>query len=633
MRARVALSLVSVAFALAGCAASGAFSMSSDDNNLAALKQAFTTEAKPTPDKPTNATGKPLVFLVTATPKKLVAYDLAAEKQLWAVDADVTSRVVVGSKLVAAREGKDAIVARSVDSGKELWRASVPAGVTFLGAAADGERVFYVIEDKTGAKPTWFLVALGDGGKELWRADAPGTLGAPAARGGLVSLPFLTQWLTILDARTGVQLARIRQTDEALNFVRTTSDGVFYGSKGVFMLDDKSVTGTREGATYGQAKLPGEFVRTVYHFDAFNPIMAGYSAFDRNRILWRASAPSGGEGASKLGFRDGLATVFSFRFFFAFDAESGELRWAHQHPRYDIVSVEHTGTAIAYVSVEGEVGALDPKTGARLFEKKLGMRVTGATFDADGFKPGGAAAGDTTAGTVAALAAILVDKDTRFGAVKLFAVAALGKLPGAAASEALVKVILDEATPAPVYAKAGEALVARKDAEALPAIVKALDVQADYLSGARPRALEVLARAVGAIAKPQGAAALIPHLESPATPPGALRDIAEALGRCGNKDAIPALRSFLLIYRADPTYAADGGPLVAVIESLLALGGGAERELVQFVAYDPRTQAGVAEYAKYALQQTGPHGVGQKPAEAQPKATEPKTEPKTERGK
>jgi outer membrane protein assembly factor BamB len=595
MRVQTKLALV-LALCAVGCAGSEAFTLTSDDNNPQALQRAFATEAKPSNDKPVNATGKPLAFLVSAAPKKLIAYDLAAEKQLWAVDADISSRVVVGSTLVAAREGKDKIVARKVTDGKPLWSANIPTGATFLGAAADGERVFYVVEDKAGGKKIWYLIAL-EGGKEIWRADAPGTLGTPAARGGLVYMPFMTQWLTILDARTGAQLARIRETDEAVSFVRTTSDGVYYGSKGVFRLDDKSVSGNKEGATYGEAKLPGEFVRTTYHFDAFNPIMAGYSAYDRNRILWRADAKDG-----KLGFRDGLATVFSFRFFFAFDAQSGELKWAHQHPRYDIVSVEHTGTAIVYTSVEGEIGALDPQTGARLFEKKLGMRVTGATFDADGFHKK-ASAKDSAAGTVAALAGILVNKDTRFGAVKLFAVSALGKLEGEGASEALLKVILEETTPAPVFTKAAEQLVARKDPAVLPAIVKALARRYDYIAGTQPRALDVLARAVGAIGKPEGADALVAHLESPATPAGALKDIAEALGKCGNKDAIAPLRSFLLVYRADPAYAANGGPLVAVIESLLALGGGAERELVQFVANDARTQPAVAAYAEYALQQ------------------------------
>jgi outer membrane protein assembly factor BamB len=591
--------MVALAAALAlgaACTGGGSFGLSSADNDPAALARAFQLQKAPEPGKPMNGTGRPLAFLVsTGQGKKLVAWDLAAGKQIWAVDANVTSRVVVGAGFVAAREGEAAIVARSLDDGRELWKKGIDGKAEFLGAAADGDKVYYVIKEP-GSKPTWYVVALGGGGAELWRSAAPGTLGAPAARGGLVYIPFLSQWLTILDGATGKQLARIRQTDEELKFVRTTSDGVFYGSRGVFLLDDKSVTGTREGATYGTAKLPQEFVRGSYHFDAFNPVQAGYSAFDRNRFLWRAEANEG-----KLRFKDGLVVVFTFRFFFAFDAVTGELRWAHNHPKSDIVSVEHVGDAIVYVSLEGELGAIDAKTGARLAQQKLGMRITGATFDADGFMPKGEGAAPTD--TVGALAAMVGDRDSRFQAVKLFAISALGGVQGQGASSALLKVILDEKTPPPVYQKAAEVLVARKDAEALPLYLEALAVRHDYLAGTRPRAVEVLARAIGAIGKPEGAAALIPHLEDPQTPLGTVKEIAEALGKCGNKDAIPALRSFLLAYRADPMFAADSAALNAVIGALLAVGGGAERELVAFVAEDPRTQAPVAEYARYALSQ------------------------------
>src|SRR5262245_27699837 len=98
-------------------------------------------------------------------------------------------------------------------------------------------------------------------------------------------MPFLTQWLTILNANTGAQLARIREEDEAINYVRTTSNGVYFGSKSVFVLNENAIAGKKEGSTYGQAKLPEEFVRTFYHWDAFSTVQAGYSAFDRNRIL------------------------------------------------------------------------------------------------------------------------------------------------------------------------------------------------------------------------------------------------------------------------------------------------------------------------------------------------------------
>jgi outer membrane protein assembly factor BamB len=586
--------LLTAVVALAACKGGGTFGLSSDDNNPAALAKAFQAEQKPAAGKPMNASGKALAFLVSPNPKKLTAYDLDAGKVLWSVDAAVTSRVMVGSNMVAAREGDDSIVARDLATGKPSWTHKLDAKAKFLGAAADGERVFFVEQDDSGAKRTWFLVAIGPGGSELWRAEAPGTLGAPAARGGLVYMPFLSQWLTILDAKTGAQLARIRQTDEELSFVRTTSDGVFYGSKGVFMLDDKSVAGTRQGATYRTAKLPPEFVRSQnYHYDAFNPVQAGYSAFDRNRVLWRAKADGG-----KLAFEDNLVVVFTFRFFFAFDATTGELKWVHWHPGADVVSVEHVGASIVYVSLEGELGALDARTGARLFETKLDMRVTGATFDADGFRPKGEGEAPNTVG---ALAAIVADKDSRFQPVKLFAISSLGGVPGADASAALLKVILDDATPPPVYQKAAEVLVGRKDAAAMPMFLDALEPHYDFLAGTRPRAVEVLAKVLGAIGKPEAAPALIAQLEDPQTPLGTIKELADALGKCGNKDAIPPLRSFLLANRADPQFAGDSAPLNATINALLLLGGGAERELVAFVAEDPRTQPPVAEYARYAL--------------------------------
>jgi outer membrane protein assembly factor BamB len=455
-----------------------------------------------------------------------------------------------------------------------------------------------VVQDDSGAKRTWYLVAV-ENGAELWRADAPGTLGAPVARGGLVYMPFLTQWLTILDGATGEQLARIRQTDEAISFVRATSDGIFYGGKGVFVLDEKSVKGTRSAATYGQAQLPKEFVRTVYHFDAFSPVQTAYSAFDRNRVLWRAKSEGG-----NLVFEDGLAVVFSFRFFFAFDAQSGALRWAHAHPRNDLASVEHAGDAIFYVSTEGEIGAIDARSGGKIFEKKLSAkRITGATFDADGLVPAGTP-GETS--TVAVLAAIVADKDTRFNAVKLFATSALGSLEGQGVGKALLAVVLDPSTPAPVYQKAGEALVARQDKDALPALLAALNVKNDFLAGTKPRALEVLARAVGALGAVEAVPALVAHLSDPATPMSAIKDLAEALGAIKSKEAIPALRAFLLTYRADPAFGGDNPALPAVVDALLVVGGGAEREVVQFVADDARTLAGLAEYARFALKQTGP---------------------------
>src|SRR5262249_44628565 len=140
-----------------------------------------------------------------------------------------------------------------------------------------------------------FVAALDErSGSEKWRREAAGSLGAPAARGGLVFLPFMSQWMVVLDGASADELCRIRSTDEQVTFVRALPAGVFYGPAGVFALTERSVAGTRAGSSYAQAKFPGDFVRPVYAFDGYSPAQADYSAVDRNRVLWRGQADGAG---------------------------------------------------------------------------------------------------------------------------------------------------------------------------------------------------------------------------------------------------------------------------------------------------------------------------------------------------
>lgn len=599
---------LAAALALGACGGSGAFGLTSDDNNPAKLAAAFEKVTPPAAGKPVNATGKPLALLITRAdkrnnkPQSLVAYDLEGKSELWSVPADVTSKVVVGAAFVAHREGKAALVGRDVTSGKKLWSTGVDAG--FVGATADARRVFYVTADGGSGKRTWWLVALdGKTGAELWRADAPGQLGVPAARGGLVFSPFLKQWLAVLDAETGDQITRIRGIDEEISFVRATSEQVYFGSKlGVFLLDERAASGKRQESTYGSAKLP-EFVRAHYHWDAFDAVQSGYSAYDRNRILWRGSADG-----DALRFADGEVVVHTYRFFFAFDSKTGALRWAYNHPRVDVVGSAHLGTTIGFASMFGELGALDPATGQRTYAAKYDGQLVGATFDAEGWTPaGGDGDGQTT---VAALASIARDRDARYNDVKRFAIDALATLPGETVSRDLLALITDPRTPPKIYEKAVESLIKRKDPAGVPHLVKALAVEYDFIEGTKPKAVGVAAKAIGqvdpaAIAPAdRGAAveALLSQLHAPETSSADLAEVVRALGNVGGGNEIAPLRQFLITYRADPTLGAQVAVLSAAIDVLLARGGPAERELVAFVANDPRSHAGVAGYARQALE-------------------------------
>jgi outer membrane protein assembly factor BamB len=616
--------LLAVLIAAAGCGGSGTFALSSEDNNPQRLQEAFALVKAPKAGTPKNATGKAMVFLATGAnkkankPKQLVAYDLVGKSESWRVLADVNSKVAVGNKFVAFRAGERHLIGLDVATGKQLWKKDIGKG--FLGAAADSDRVFYVVISRSGSKPVWSLVALsGTSGTELWRADAPGQLGVPAARGGLVFSPFLKQWMAVLDAATGEQITRIRGIDEEISFVRATADNVFFGSKvGVFLLDERAASGRRAQSTYGTANLPKEFVRGHYHWDAFDVVQAGYSAYDRNRVLWRAAA----EG-DKLAFADSQVVAQSYRFFFAFDVVSGALRWAYSHPRVDVVGSTYLNGRIAFVSTMGEFSALESATGKLVYSAKLGAgeRILGATFDADGWMPAESNADAQT--TVAALAAIARDRDARFNTVKRFAIVALAQLPGGDVTRDLLALIRNERTPPNIYEKAAEVLVARREPAGMPHLLAGLEVHYDFITGTKPRAVGVVARAIAAMGDLEldgamrGSAvdALMGHLLQPKTSASDLVEIIKALGAIGGGAELPPLRSFLLAYRADPAFSTQLGPVSAAIDVLLASGGAGERELVGFVVDDKRSQKRVAEYAAKALLQTARSQDGAESAE------------------
>ncbi len=595
------LAAVALAAALAGCGGTQVFGLTSDDNNREALTQALAVRKLPAALAPHNAGGSPMVFAVTGgKARHLVAYDLGKGKPAWAVVADVQSRVAVGADFVVAREGQE-LVARGLADGAPRWRAAIDG--TFVGATADDHRAYQVFQTGDQQKPTWWLVAYdGASGKELWRQASPGQLGAPSAQGGLVMAPFLTQWLSILDGNTGTQLTRIRGIDQEISFVTTTADGAWFGSRaGVFRLDPAAASGARDTSTYGTAKVPAQLAKVTYAPDGFDPVQAGYSAADRTRIVWLA-APTG-DGWTWNG---GAVAVHYFRFVLGLDA-AGQVRWAYSQPRVELVGSTHTGAVIAGISAAGEVVALDPETGAvrgRAAIDVAGAPVLGATFDAEGWAPRGT---DEAPSTVSALVAIARDRDARFESVKELAVGTLAHLPGDQVTKDLLDMLADDRTSAKLRDTVAGVLVARADVGGLPALVDALSVKADVIAKTQPTAIGPVSRAVAALgdkpldpaARAGAVQALLGQLWSPALAIGDAVEVVRALRAIGQGGERAPLRTYLLIYRADPEFA-KADALVGAVVDALAGGGPDDRELLRFVAEDGRTQGPVAAVAKVA---------------------------------
>ena len=592
---------VVVASALAlGCGPKPVFRLSSDENNAYALEGALAKRQLPPSPAPVNSSGQPRVFALAAgasqtsqtsqTSKTIIAYDLAAGNVLWKTDADVQSRIWVGGDFLIELEGKQ-LVARDQARGAPRWKVDV--GGTFVGAAADHDRAYLVVREGT----TWWLSAFdGASGKQLWRESAAGQLGAPAAHGGVVYVPFLSQWLSILDGRTGAQLTRLRGLDEQISALRVTSTVAYYGSKqGMFRLDARSATGKRDQATYGQVKIPAQLERTTYSRDAYDAIQQGYTAADRTRVLWSSDASDAGP----MRLTGGGYAIHYFRYLFGF-GQGGELRWAYSQPRVELVATEHTGAVIAGVSTNGDIVALDPTTGELRAKRSLGtsVQIVGATFDADGWAP---TTEHAPVETIAALVAIIRDRDARFDRVKELAASSLAKLPGAQVTGELLAVLADTRAPQRLKDTVVDLLVERRDPASLAVLTAQLGVHTDYLAQTEPEALAPVAKAIAGLrdAKldgPQVATALVAlqsHLDAPSTSSPELAQVIAAMSAIGGGAERAALISHLLLYHADDDLGGDPAWAKAIVGALSQHASPADRMALAYVAADPRTRPGL----------------------------------------
>jgi outer membrane protein assembly factor BamB len=573
------------------------------------------------PGRPVNRAGQPLVYLAlggVAGPR-LAAFDLARSRALWTVPARISGRVVVAPSVIVHADGP-ALVGRDAASGKERWRAAIADGQTLVGYAAEGERIFFVARrgnELRGGAAELVALSAASGSVDWRRALGTANVGGPAVRGGVVAVPNRSQFVSLYAARSGQPLAQVLAKDQAANFVVGLPEGIFYGygSDGMFLLSPETAAGVRTSPGYLRAKFP-PFVRPVYHFDMYQPELLEYSAIDRNRVLWRADVQ-----AHRATFANDTACVLNYRFFFGFDPGSGELRWAYSHPVVEAVAAAHTRAAIVFVTADGEIAALDPRTGRLGYRHKLGKEVVvGATFDADGFAPEGGANLSGPPALGAALSSIVWDPDRRFAEVKLFAVDQMARLPGREVTADLLKLLRAPEMPAAVVKRAADAIVGRKDAQAADLFVEALKVHTDYADGTKVANLDILARAVGALGAREAAVPLASHLRLPETEPAAVIEIARALAVMRAEEALPLLRDYLAMYRSDPLYENNPGALVAVAEALVKIGGPTDRELLLYIAEEPRTLASVREYVRRALAQTADTTASNKAAPPTPES-------------
>jgi outer membrane protein assembly factor BamB len=618
-RALAIAGLAAAALAVSACAVPVKPSSASMRGGDPAMVRAALERAAGGRSGPVNALGKPIAFLVVSRSDaggavELWAFDLESRTVRWRQSADVGTRVVVARPTIVHADRAGTLVARDIATGAIKWRKPLDRAFTLVGQAAGGDTVAEVVQtaggSSAGARRAAVIAYDAGSGSRRWTRDVDGPVGAPVVWRDLVVVPRQSQWVTLLDGRNGKVLADILSREQAATFVRGLPEGLFFGSRGVFMASERTAVAERAKAGEGgylEAKVP-EFVRPLYHQDLYRPAENDYSAIDRNRLLWRVQ-PTG----VSAHFTDGAVVVHNFRFFFSLDADSGALRWAYNQPRTDAVASDHTGASIVLVSSEGTVKALDAGTGRPSYEVALPgagtISVTGATFDADGFSGGGGAGPESS--LAATLSSIVWDPDKRFSDVRLFALEQLTKLSGPDVTRELLRALdSTDIVATPVLRKAMDVLVARKDRSLLPVFMEALKVHPDYAEDRTPKRLEFYARAVTELKAKEAIPLLVEHLRLPDTDMEAVREIAEAALALGSKDSLEPFEDFLVQYRADPAFLAHPTPLTAAADVLLRLGGPKERAQLLFIAEHPQTLEALATHIRRSLAQPAP---GEKP--------------------
>jgi outer membrane protein assembly factor BamB len=124
--------------------------------------------------------------------------------------------------------------------------------------------------------------------------------------------------------------------------------------------------------------------------------------------------------------------------------------------------------------------------------------------------------------------------------------------------------------------------------------LKALADHYDFLDDVlRPPPVGPLADALAAMGAKEAAPLLARHLNDPANTPDDVERAARALAQIATPKELDELRTFFSLYRATADQQELVNAVISAARALLAVGGDAERQLVERAAEDPLTHPDV----------------------------------------
>ncbi|MCC7538773.1 MAG: PQQ-binding-like beta-propeller repeat protein, partial [Deltaproteobacteria bacterium] len=575
-----------VGSAVAACAGfiatSGSFGSRFPDNDRETTARIVSQLPRSTAaTAPDNGLRKPLVVatLHGETPT-VVVYDLEAGRELWRKQVRTDTRPQIVGGVVMAGVGTD-VLAWDLASGAERWRAETD-GLAFIGATADESTVYYVLSlgNQGGARRVGTLRAVdARTGALRWDHQVPVVFGAPAVAGRFVFIPWERQNLTVLDARTGDEVARFRTTDDVLAWVEAFPEGVYYGSRDIYRLTSQSHGGTKRSTTHAPAPAadaPGE---PLIHADGFLPVPANRTARGRIRYHFRPAASTD----ERIAVAGDTVYFTYFRFVFGL-ATDGALRWAIRR-QSDVISAAATEAGLFVVTEDGTVALLDAQTGHERWTRPMGAPLAAAELSVAGFAPEGSAGAAPNLRT--SLSEIVLDPDNRLVPARAFAIRLLARMEDPEITRDLLDLYAQRSMPGALREEIGRALRARRTGT--QHLVEALARHYDYLEQTEPPPLAIIVPALLEAQERTAVPRLIEHMMDHETPMNVLALVITAIVELGDAQVVGPLREFVIRYHADSTFRTNIEPLAAAAAGLLRHGGDEGRQMVTALGQNPQT--------------------------------------------
>jgi outer membrane protein assembly factor BamB len=531
---------------------------------------------------------------------KIIGTPLGAGES-WSAHHALDARpIITGSVVVVS--GNSEVVALDAATGKKLW-ARPTGGLPLLGAGDDGQLTAVTL----GRDGTSTLLIVGRDGAVKRQIETDKSIGDPAVVGGVVFVPWASQYVSAIDPASGDELGRVTLRDKVSRAI-SIGGTLYFGEMAFVRFDDKIGQASRGQANrvaIPSRELPGT-PRMLVPGDEKVPPVA--NARDRDRLFVR---PNGNQ--TPFGIDSNRFYASYYRLIFGFDSAGGKLAWVRTHP-HDFIGGEATSGGIVLCDEEGKIVVLDAHSGQLTAEKSAGEPIKSCVVHSDTF----ASARPTTATPSIGqqiTEAVTLHEATLATAQRLL-LRELATLEDESATKTLIDVATNPSSAPVLVADARAALSTRRNGASF--MIAALGRQYDYLHDVLVSPpVGPLSDALAAMKDPKAPALIASRLFDPQITDDDVKHAAAALALIGTEKEMPQLKQFFGMYRAAAPSEEIAVAVGSVAEAMLRIDPKTSRPIVDAASKDAMTNDVTKTRLEALLAATSEKGDKAKAAPAQ----------------